>query len=244
MDARAEAKRIIGCSCICLWVLLAVTFSQCERAEIHLRSLFFLGLVFTGIQIFIWILIPTGFSVWTILGASLLAVAIFGDPFRRKETPYTLGFRKDNFLAAMKLVVFPSLLLGLGIVAIGYMQPANHSDLHLLLKRFLIILPWGLFQQGIFQCVFNRRLCMALGKGWKTAILNGFCFGFIHLPGVAMTTITTTAGIGWSWAYQKQPNIWVLVISHALLSSLAQTFLPGEWTHGFRVGVAYYHWHS
>ena len=210
-----------------------------------MKSLVFVSLLYAGIQVFLWVLIPTGFSIWTVFGAFTLAAVMFGDLWRSKEALYSLGFRKDNLLTAFKLVAVPTLVLGIVIVTTGLYKGRliDLPLLQLLLKRFLIILPWGLFQQGMFQCVFNRRLCMALGKGWKTIVLNGLCFGLIHLPGLVMTTITTAAGIGWSWAYQRQPNIWVLVISHAFLSSLAQTFLPGEWTHGFRVGMAYYHWH-
>ena len=66
----------------------------------------------------------------------------------------------------------------------------------------------------------------------------------MHLPGALLTAVTLLTGVWWSRVYQKRPNLWALVICHALLSALAQSWLPGAWTHGFRVGPGWYRWHG
>lgn len=219
-------------------------------------SLLFLLAVYAGLEIYLWLVIPARLWPLTLIGALLILAVMIGDPWRRGETLRTVGLSFRDLLPGLRRVALPTILLVALLVAtnrllvlagpearvpprLGLPEPFSAARF---LSRFLIILPWALLQQGLLQPTFNRRLSAALGPGWPAAILNGLCFGAMHLPGPALTAATFAAGTWWSRVYQKKPSLWALVLSHAILSAAAQELLPSAWTHGFRVGPGYFHW--
>ncbi len=210
-----------------------------NRSTIH--SMMFLLIVFAGLEAFLWLVIPARQTALTVVCALLVLAVLIGDPLRRRESAAAIGLTHRNLVDALPLVLPPTLIAGYLIIVVGISVPDGGSGQRFL-KRFLQVLPWALLQQGLLQATFNRRLTAAFGPGLRTSAVNGVFFGAMHLPGPALTLGTFLAGIGWSWVYQKKPNLWALVLSHALLSAAAQSFLPAAWTHGFRVGPGYFRW--
>ena len=206
-----------------------------------LRSMAFLLVVFAILEVFLWWVIPARQTPLTTAGVIVILAVLVGDPIRRKETTAAIGLTGRNFGGALRPVIPPTLVVA-GLIIVTGLLVKEGGNGHRFLKRFVQILPWALLQQGLLQATFNRRLQKSFGPGLHTAAINGIFFGAMHLPGPALTLGTFLAGIGWSWAYQKKPNLWVLVLSHALLSATAQSFLPAAWTHGFRVGPGYFRW--
>ena len=152
------------------------------------------------------------------------------------ETLSDIGFRTDNFLAAAKLLVLPTVLAMALIVVVSGFSSANHP----LRWRFLLVPFWALFQQYALQGFMNRRAQIVAGKGWKSAALVALLFAVVHLPNPLLFALTFAGGLIWAIVYQRQPNLFALALSHALTSVTVALFIGSKWTNGLRVGFKYF----
>jgi membrane protease YdiL (CAAX protease family) len=177
-----------------------------------------------------WFLaIPTGFA----LALMLFSHRIHGESLR------DLGFRADNFGAAVKLLIIPTLITVIAIIVVGRLSSSDPVASPLR-ARFLLVPLWGLFQQYALQGFINRRLQLTLGSGWKSAVVTGVLFSLIHLPNPLLALLTLIGGIIWAAVYQRQPNLFALALSHFICALTVALFVPLNLISGLRVGFKYF----
>jgi membrane protease YdiL (CAAX protease family) len=155
------------------------------------------------------------------------------------ETLRDLGFRLDNFAAALKLLAIPTVVVVVVIIIFG--RFTNVDPIASPLRaRFLLVPLWALFQQYALQGYINRRLQLALGSGWKSVLITGLLFSVIHLPNPLLALLTLLGGVIWAAVYQRQPNLFALAVSHSITALTVTLFLPLNLITGLRVGFKYF----
>jgi len=152
------------------------------------------------------------------------------------ESARDVGFRWDNFVAAVKLLLLPTL----AAIVIVVLVSRNLSPTDPGRWRFLLVPLWALFQQYALQGYINRRAQIVFGTGWTSAIVVGLLFAVIHLPNPVLFALTLAGGTIWAFIYQRTPNLFALALSHAVVSVSVALLFPPEWVNSLRVGFKYF----
>jgi membrane protease YdiL (CAAX protease family) len=161
------------------------------------------------------------------------------------ETLKDLGFRLDNFVSAILLLIPPMLLSTVVFLMIGWL---SGSGIHLLrwsvgrplVVQLLLGALWGLAQQYVLQAFINRRTVIVLGQGWVSVLVVAAIFSGLHLPNVWLVVITFIGGLIWAAVYQRRPNLFALAVSHSLMTWVVISTAPPAALHHLRIGFSYF----
>ena len=170
-----------------------------------------------------------------------LAIALMVLSYReRGETLPEIGFRVDNFVAAARLLLLPTVVAVALILMGSWLFSGSDFFVKPFRSRFLFVPFWALFQQYALQGFINRRAQIVLGQGLKSVLLVAFLFSITHLPNPLLAGITFVGGLIWAAAYQRQPNLFALALSHSLASVTLALTVPRNLIDSLRVGFKYF----
>jgi membrane protease YdiL (CAAX protease family) len=189
-----------------------------------------------------WLVLPfvgNDKVIWAI--PIVLAFALMVVSHRlRNESAREVGWRMDNFFAALRLLVLPLLGAFVLIILMGWLMGSLRIEWSQLRPRFLLLPVWGFAQQYVMQGFINRRAQLIWGRGWRSILLVGLIFALLHLPNLWLSIITFMGGAMLAYIYQRVPNLPALALAHGLTSLFLVSTLQPTALHSMRVGFKYF----
>jgi|SRR5437867_46640 len=173
-----------------------------------------------------------------------LAFMVFSHRLRR-EGLRDLGFRLDNLVSAVLLLILPMLLV-LAIcllLARWFHSPVDFLRWHPgspLAAQLALGFAWGLAQQYALQGFINRRAQICCRRGWLSIVLVAAVFSALHLPNPVLASATFVGGLIWATVYQRAPNLFALAASHCLMTWVLVATLPPAVLQHLRIGFRYF----
>ncbi len=149
--------------------------------------------------------------------------------YSRKESWRELGFRWDNFIASGKIVFGISLISLFVLSALwSLFFPLNlqfYKDSQFWSKLFCYPF-WALLQQYITLAFFFRRFREVFSPNpWPAILITSLTFSLGHFPNPPLIIFCFIGGIFWTWAYEKNPNLFVISLSHGVMAVCGSSIL-------------------
>lgn len=128
--------------------------------------------------------------------------------------------------------VFFFLLLGAAMRYWNFWLPPDRCGMVSLdfLLALVCYVPWALLQQTLFQFYLLGRLraLLPFASPLLLSLLNGLCYGLVHLPNAPVTVATIIGGMFWSYSYHRDRYVLPLALSHALLGATFYYWILGQ----------------
>jgi membrane protease YdiL (CAAX protease family) len=194
-----------------------------------------------------WILSAgAGRSKWIVAIPTTLAfILVIYSHILRAESLRDLGFRVDNFLPALKLLLLPMIIITGVALLIGFLSGTRpdffrwHAE-RLLLVQLALGFGWGFLQQYVLQSFMNRRAQIVWGAGPASVLLTAFIFSLLHFPNPWLMLVTFVGGVVWAFVYQRQANLFALALSHSVMTWMLVSSLPPSALNHLRIGFKYF----
>ena len=199
--------------------------------------------VSASILVIIWVLQPLGLVTLDFGVRFLVVTAMLSSNIWHGDSLNRIGIRLDNFVMAGRMVLRPTVAAGLGLALVSIVLVPPQADIGRTIINSLYYLVWGFAQQYALQGFVLLRL-LDTGLNRSAPICAATIFALIHAPNVGLMVLVFLGGWLWSSLFRREPNLFALAISHALLANAADAFLPRFITGGFRLGPAYLNWLS
>lgn len=162
----------------------------------------------------------------------------------RGESAREVGWRLDNFAASARVLLAlfaaPVALLLLYGWARGHLDPFRWRGSQSVFGAPALGVLWGLLQQYALQGFINRRAQSVWGRGPVSVLVVACVFAALHLPNPWLTAATFGGGLLWAYAYQREPNLLALGLSHGLLTWALVASAPPGTLNNLRVGFKYF----
>ncbi|MEJ7616559.1 MAG: CPBP family intramembrane glutamic endopeptidase [Pyrinomonadaceae bacterium] len=212
-----------------------------------------------SLLLLIWVVLPLSGNSKSV-GAAFIAVCfafMLASHRLHGETRREIGWRCDNFLAAMGWVVllicFFAIPLTIGawllvsgsdasISETGKLFGDGEIDLSNGAQLFwqLAMIFSGLAQQYLMQGFINRRAQIVFGRGPVSVLVVGLIFTLLHLPNKWLMLAAFVEGLGWAFIFQRVPNLFALAVSHAVMTRLIIILIPDHFLQGLRIGYRFF----
>lgn len=211
------------------------------KRNIIIVELFMIMLLY---GVMMWVLLPMIFTssvslyIFLILSASVVVYYFHISPlFIHKDTfeARGLGQRKsffiriDNFFEALNLVFFPLIIISAVIVLLAWYKDSNffsEPDWYGLFYRFLVYLLSAFVQDIFFFSLILIRLKQIivlksdLHKLIIVTLVFAVIFSIFHLPNTPLMALSFIFAFCLGCLFYKVPNLYVVVLVHAVLGTL------------------------
>ena len=204
-----------------------------SRVAAIAEVLLIMGLVF----LIIWVVKPLGRPGLDLSLRALVGGLLLGSPWFHRDPPRRLGLRLDTFRKALaRLLPISLLAAGVALAAgffLGTIDPPGDPA-----PELAYYFVWALAQQYALQSVILLRLedgGLRGGSPLSAALL----FSLVHAPNPGLVVLTFLGGLLWCSTFRRQPNLFAVSLSHAVLAVIVMSALPPEVTGNYRIGPAY-----
>ncbi len=225
-------------------IKMQIDQSNLNDARLSFRAIAALEIisVISSVLITAWVLNPLQLNQrWleAVPGTLALALMMYSH-WLNGETPQVLGFTGKHFWRALRLLILPMLVVGALLFFIGYQAHSLNFG-----ERFwlsLLVVPfWGLTQQYILQGFIYRRLkrIFPAQNSYIIILIAAVLFALVHAPNLPLMFLTLIGGIVWTWVYACAPNLFVLGLSHGVMSAVAMFSLPAWFLQSMSIGYKY-----
>jgi hypothetical protein len=172
---------------------------------------------------YVWVLRPQANPIFTFLSYLFIVIFIIVPFVVHKESLSELGIRFDNFTKGIWKV---GLVLYLCIEAVVILNEYYQFPVGFITKNDIISwLVWGIFQQFIIQSFFYLRFKRSLKNRYLSILGAAVVFSLIHALNVPLMVLTFFGGVVLCYFFSQNRNVFVVGISHAVISVLIQTYL-------------------
>jgi uncharacterized protein len=172
---------------------------------------------------YLWIIFPL-YSPWRHLLPSIIFFSLlFFSKYFHQETFKKQGINWENWDTVSKtllpftiIAILFTTFIWLNFFTIDFNFASNEKFWLNLLKYP----PWAFLQQYILLAFFFKRLKNIFSSPYLSMLLTAILFSLIHFPNPALMSGCFLGGLFWSYAYDKNCNLFSIAISHTLLGVL------------------------
>jgi hypothetical protein len=170
--------------------------------------------------------------------ASLIIVLLVTCHLRDGLSAREIGFRFDNFFAALSRLALPLVAFVLIVVAAGLAAGTLRLGAKFY-SMFAAVPLWALLQQYMLLAFCNRRLRVIVGER-RSAIATAALFSLLHLPNPVLTLACAAGGYIWAREHQRSPNLFANAMTHTVASAFLANAMPRWLLKNMVVGFNYF----